>query len=218
MAKEKFFVLDVEGGSTCRPYNVGFIVADRYGKIYKKYSYAIPEAIWENMANVLKTGIALEMTKSNIQEILMDFQNKRVKRKYKYISINEFYKLLEKLIKRYKIKRLFGDERFNKLNLEYCDIISGILTTKLLTKKYCHFCIENGFLSPKNNILTKAEVVYKYLTNCLDFVEEHTGLSDVLIEYEILLTVFRSHKAVDFKPTVAWIKLKKFCEENGIIY
>lgn len=35
MAKERFIVLDVEGQQTCRPYNVGYIIADRYGKIYK---------------------------------------------------------------------------------------------------------------------------------------------------------------------------------------
>ena len=38
MAKERFIVLDVEGQQTCRPYNVGYIIADRYGKIYKKRS------------------------------------------------------------------------------------------------------------------------------------------------------------------------------------
>ena len=35
MAKEKFIVLDTEGMSGKIPYNIGFIVADRYGKIYK---------------------------------------------------------------------------------------------------------------------------------------------------------------------------------------
>ena len=37
MTKEKFIVLDCEGMSGKMPYNIGFIVADRYGKIYKKH-------------------------------------------------------------------------------------------------------------------------------------------------------------------------------------
>ena len=35
MTREKFIVLDVEGMQGKRPYNVGYIMADRYGKIYK---------------------------------------------------------------------------------------------------------------------------------------------------------------------------------------
>lgn len=232
MVKEKFIVLDVEGASNKKPYNIGFIVADRYGKIYKRYSYAFPECIWENIVNAVETGIALDMTKKNIQEILSDYKNSYFKRKYKQISIADFYKIFTKVINRYKIKRLFaynvnfdknalkrlfGDEKFDSLNLEYCDIISGILTTKLMTKKYINFCIENNFLTPKKKIETKAETVYRYLTNNLHFKEEHTGLSDVGIEYEILLVAFNSHKKLDFKPTVAWLKLEKFCKEHNIV-
>lgn len=228
--KEKFIVLDVEGMSTCRPYNVGYIIADRYGHIYKKHSFAFCECVWENIADVLKSGQAIEMTKANIQEILQD-EGKRTKRKYKKISINQFYCLFLKEIKRYKIKRLFaynvsfdksalkrlfGDEKFNTLEFEYCDIITGILQTKLLTKKYINFCIDNNFITDKGNVRTKAEIVYKYLTNTLDFVEEHTGLADVLIEYQILMNVFKSHKKVSFEPCQAWRILKKFCNENEI--
>lgn len=232
MQKEKFIVLDVEGQSTCRPYNIGFIVADRYGKIYKSYSYAFPECIWENIVETVEKRVAIGMSKKNIQEILGDFKNRRLKRKYKQISINEFYNKFIKIIKHYKIKRffaynvtfdknalkrLFGEERFSTLNLEYCDIITGILKTKLLTKKYCNFCIENGYITKNNNIQTKAEIVYRYITNCINFVEEHTGLADVQIEYQILLTAFNSHKKISFEPCQAWRILKNFCEDNKII-
>ena len=184
MRKEKFIVLDVEGMSTCRPYNIGYVVADRNGKIYKKHSFAFPECVWENVKNAVESGIALDMTKTNIQEILRDFENKRLKRKYKQISISEFYNFFTKEMRRYHIKRLFaynvtfdknalkrlfGETDFKSLNIQYCDIISGILNTRLLTKKYCNFCIENGFITEKKNIQTKAEIVYRYLTNSLDF-------------------------------------------------
>ena len=46
MAKEKFIVLDVEGMSGLMPYNVGYIIADRYEKIYKERSFALPENIY----------------------------------------------------------------------------------------------------------------------------------------------------------------------------
>lgn len=232
MVKEKFIVLDVEGASNKRPYNIGFIVADRYGRIYKRYSFAFPENIWENIVNAVETGICLEMTKTNIQEILSDFQHTYFKRKYKQISIDDFYKTFTRVIKRYKIKRLFaynvsydksalnrlfGEDRFQSLDLQYCDIISGILTSRLMTNKYCNFCITNNFITDKKHIMTKAEIVYKFITGNLQFVEEHTGLSDVGIEYEILLSAFNSHKKLNFEPCCAWRKLEKYCKEHNIV-
>lgn len=229
--REKFIVLDVEGYSTTRPYNVGYIVGDNYGTIYTKRSFALPSCIWENIHAMLNTRQAETMTKKNVEEILTDFENKRTKRKYQNVSVNEFMNIFEKDIAKFKVKkvfaynvnfdkgslkRLFG-ERFNSLNVEFCDIITAILETKLLTKKYCNFCIANNYITEKGNIMTKAEIVYRYLTNDLTFEEEHTGLSDCYIEYFILLTAINTHKKFNTNPTQAWRKLKDFTNTNGII-
>lgn len=225
MATEKFIVLDVEGMSGLAPYNVGYIIADRYGKIYKRHSFAFPAHIWENIADCLRVGQAIEMTKKNIQEILTDANNRKRKRKYQMISDSEFIALFLKEIKRYKVKRIFAynvtfdktalshlfGERFAMLdNIEWCDIISAILTTHLLTKKYLNFCLTHGYVTEKGNYQYKAEIVYRYLTGDLNFDEEHTGLADVLIEYGILLRAFKSHKALNFVPVQAWRILKNF--------
>lgn len=232
MRVEKFIVLDVEGMQSARPYNIGYIIADRKGKIYKRHSFAIPVAFWENIADCLKIGQAIDMTKKNIQEILADMDKRKRKRKYQTVSISEFTNIFLKEIQRYKVKRIFAynvafdkgaitrlldPAIFNSLEIEWCDIISGILTTKLLTKKYVNWCIENNYLTNTGIASYKAEIVYKYLTNDLNFEEEHTGLSDTLIEYQILLDVFKSHKAVSFSPVCAWAKLKKFMTENNLM-
>lgn len=229
--KQKFIVLDVEGYSTVRPYNIGYIVADKYGKIYCKRSFALPESVWENINAMLVIKQAEEMTRNNIEEILLDIGNKKRKRKYKTVSIATFKKMFTADIQKYKIKilyaynvsfdksalkRIFGEEEFKNLPLEYRDIISGILYTKLLTKKYIQFCRDNGFLTAKGNIQTKAEIVYKYLTNSLNFIEEHTGLADCLIEYQILLSALKSRKKIDWSPVQAWKKINNFIEENNI--
>lgn len=231
MRTEKFIVLDVEGMSGKRPYNVGYIIADRTGKIYKKHSFAFPCCIWENIVESLRIDQAVEMTHRNIEEILQDADKPRRKRKYKSVSISEFAKQFAKEIERYQIKRVFaynvafdkkaifnliGENAFNNLHVQWCDIVSGILTTKLLTKRYVKWCFTNGFTTPTGIASYKAEVVYRYLTGNLDFEEEHTGLADVLIEFEILLTAFKAHKALDFSPCCAWQRLKKFAKENGL--
>jgi hypothetical protein len=232
MQKEKFIVLDCEGLSGKIPYNIGFIIADRYGKIYKKYSFALPENIMVNIMQSAKTQQAITMTAGNVQEILQDFSKSRRKRKYKCVSNNWLIYFLLKTINKYKIKKIYAynvsfdktclkhlfNEKFEELQnlVEFIDIVPIILHTKLLTEKYVNFCIKNEFFTATGKISTKAENVYRYLFNDITFEEEHTGLNDVLIEYAILLKAFETHKKIVYKPCQAWNVLEKFCKEKGI--
>jgi hypothetical protein len=59
---------------------------------------------------------------------------------------------------------------------------------------YKRFCEENGFIGRNNQVSCKAEVLYKFITKDLSFVESHTGLEDVMIEKEILAYCYRQHK------------------------
>ena len=65
-------------------------------------------------------------------------------------------------------------------------------------KLYKEWAKSNGLVSEKKgNISTNAETVYAYITNQNGFKEEHTGLSDVLIEVDILAHCFKQHKKMD---------------------
>lgn len=228
---ERFMVLDVEGYSTARPYNVGYIIADKYGTVYLRRSVALPSCIWENIVSMMASRQAEEMTKANVEEILQDVENKRTRRKYKMMSVEQFKGMFTADVELFHVKhlyaynvtfdkgalqRLFGAQDFQKLGLEYRDIISGIVQTRLVNKKYVAFCNDNGFITEKGNVMTKAEIVYRYLSGALEFTEEHTGLADCEIEYQILLTAFNAHKKIDWKPCQAWRILKKFCTEKNI--
>ena len=227
--KKRIMILDVEGLSTCRPYNIGWIIGDKHGNIYSEESMAILPCIWENLKNCF---CAKEMTHKNVEEILSDIENETEKRKYVYNSVKDAKKkMLETLITnnvseiwayncpfdKSSIKRLFGEdwEMINNL-VTFYDIIPAILHTKLLTKKYVNFCNDNGYVTEKGNIQTKAEIVYRYLKNDKTFEEEHTGLSDCKIEYEILLTAIRTKKKIEKQSPPAWRILKQFCEANEI--
>ena len=64
----------------------------------------------------------------------------------------------------------------------------------------------------------KVEVIYRYLTNNIGFVEEHTGLSDVMVEYDILRTAMKSGKKYREKlKSPIWKILKDFAIEKGVI-
>lgn len=100
---------------------------------------------------------------------------------------------------------------FFPYHMEYFCIWNMACTSILQTAEYIEFCLENGLISPKGNILTSAEAVYKYLTGNTDFSESHTGLEDVAIETEIFRAVIES--GMDYEKEVKgapWQKVKKF--------
>ena len=226
MAKN-IIVLDVEGMSGKRPYDVGYIIADFKGNVYEERSFACMPCIWENLATSMKTALETvkEMTHRNIREILESPQ------KYNWSTIEQIRESFIADVMKYHVSeiwayncsfdkgmmsRLFDDDTLAKVNCEWLDIWSAIVLTKCCTKKYVKFCRENDFLTEKGNCKTSAEVVYAYLTKNIDFSEEHTGLSDCKIEYEILLYAKQSKKKLDGTIANPWKLVKNFCEERGL--
>lgn len=225
---KKYIVLDVEGQSSCRPYNVGYIITDSTNTIYESVSVALPETMTENLQ---KCWASQEMTHKNICEILDDYANPPEKWKYKYMTIDNFYSMFCNHIKQYNIseiwaynvsfdknslKRLFGEIRFfaikdNKNNMvKWCDIWSCITHSLLLTKKYINWCEENNKVTEKGYFSTSAQTVYQYITGNMEFDEEHTGLADVLIENEILNVAKRQGKKLHKECSLPWKILHNF--------
>lgn len=50
---------------------------------------------------------------------------------------------------------------------------------------YGEFCYSNDFITANGCRRYTAEIIYRWLTQCTDFEESHTGLEDVKIEKEI---------------------------------
>lgn len=220
---KRIMVLDVEGMSGFSPYNVGYIIGDFKGNIYQQRSFALPNNIWENLQNCFN---AREMTHTNIQEILKDFGGGD-SRKYDYISNVDFIETFEKDLRDFYVKEIYAYNcAFDKSSIrnlygnrpmpkvEWCDIWSCVVHSRCLTKKYVKFCLKNGFVTEKGNIKTSAEVAYAYKTKNISFVEEHTGLADCGIEYELLLWAKDSKKKmVKSFSTPAWKILRGIMEE-----
>jgi DNA polymerase III epsilon subunit-like protein len=64
-------------------------------------------------------------------------------------------------------------------------------------EKYIAFCEENNFVTKHGKPQLTAEVIYRYLTNNIEFVESHTGLEDVEIETEIFFACIQANPTVD---------------------
>jgi hypothetical protein len=67
----------------------------------------------------------------------------------------------------------------------------SIFKNKPTYKKYCE---ENGYLTRNKQIRLTAEIIYRFITGNNDFVENHTGLEDVMIEKEIFKACMAKHK------------------------
>ena len=224
---KRIIVLDVEGMSGKRPYNVGYIVADLKGNICAERSFACLPCVWENLSVSMHSAQekAKAMTHKNIREIL------ETPDKYNWVTIEEVRNALIRDIIEYKVSeiwayncsfdkgmmtRLFEDNILEELGITWLDIWSAIVMTKCLTRKYVKFCKSNGFITPSGNCMTSAEVVYAYLTDNVNFEEEHTGLSDCKLEYKLLLTAKNTKKKIDGTYPQPWRLVKKFCEVNGL--
>ena len=54
------------------------------------------------------------------------------------------------------------------------------------TEEYQQWCKDNEFISPAGYYSTNAENTFRFILGDVEFIEDHTGLSDCLIELDIL--------------------------------
>jgi len=133
----------------------------------------------------------------------------------KIVSIYTARKYLREICEKYNVKAIIAhnarfDYRATNYTLRYVtkskkryflpygiplwDTLKMAQDTICRQPSYIRFCEENGFLKNNGTVRATAEILYKYITNNLDFTEDHTGLEDVLIEKEIFARCMRQHK------------------------
>lgn len=84
----------------------------------------------------------------------------------------------------------FNSEWFKTSNaLDYVKTIDirGLINKLLFSEEYQAFCEENGLYTESGNYSGNAESLTKFIRQDIDFVEDHTALSDSLIEADIIL-------------------------------
>ena len=80
-------------------------------------------------------------------------------------------------------------------DFEFIDLYLMALQTITHQKRFSKFCHENNLRSRSGkSCATSAEAVYAYITNDPDYIEEHTALSDALIEMAIFVKCYSLHK------------------------
>lgn len=187
-------------------YDVGWAVVDKRGKVYQTRSFVNAD-IFLAEKDLMKSAYYYDKVPKYWKQI------KRGER-----ILTSFFKIRQQLladIEEYGVKEIYA----HNMRFDYGSLVN---TQRWLTKSqyryffpkdvaicdtlkmardvigkmptYRSFCENNGFLTKNGRLRFTAEILYRFITRDLDFVEDHTGLEDVMIEKEILAYCFKQHK------------------------
>lgn len=192
------------------PYDFGFAVIDSKGNIYEKHSY-VNEDIFCDEYTLMQSAYYA----NKIPNYIRDLANGKRQLKNTF----EIRKILCDLIKKYNcrfvvahnarfdyracnnIQRWTTKSKYRYFFPKHVEIWDTLkMARDVIANKptYIQFCEKNGFMTKhkKPQPQLTAEVIYRYITQDLDFVESHTGLEDVEIEAEIFKYCVKQHKSM----------------------
>ena len=189
-------------------YDIGWAIVDKRGNVYKTRSYVNAD-IFLNEKLLMNSAYYAEKLPKYWEDILNGLR-----------VLTSFYNIRKALIQEYRIKEIYAHNMrfdFGNLNntqrwltkskyryffpkdIAICDTLKMARCVIAPMPSYKRFCQEHGFISKNGQVQLKAEVLYKFITRDLTFVESHTGLEDVLIEKEILAYCYKQHKKMKKK-------------------
>lgn len=187
-------------------YDLGGCVHDKQGNVYETFSFIIYDIFCADRA-LFNTAYYAEKRPMYEQQITAGQR--------KIVSIYTARSHVADLCKKYNVKAIIAhnarfDYRSTNYTLRYVtksksrfflpygipmwDTLKMAQDTICKQKTYIRFCEHNGYLKQNGTVRATAEILYKYISNNNDFVEDHTGLEDVLIEKEIFAKCMAQHK------------------------
>ena len=189
-------------------YDIGWAICDKYGNIYKERSFVIYE-VFVKMSDVMKSAYYAEKIPMYWDEIKSG--------KRKLVRFSTVRKWFYNDLKEWNVKAVFAhnanfdvkalnntirwitkSERrwYFPYNTEIWDTLKMSRQTIGQQKSYKEWCFRNNYVTKHRSpqVRLTAEILYRYITGCDDFVESHTGLEDVRIDVKILAHCFRQHK------------------------
>ena len=189
-------------------YDIGFRVVDKNNNCYYEGSYIVSEIFFGEFDTKMKSSYYANKIPMYLQDIANDTRKVRT---WEQISF-----ALRKVIETYEIDVIcchnarfdFGSIKNTEKYLDTRPLLPYLtwwdtlkIAKSVLGKmpSYIKFCKDNNFMTKHKNPQPqyKAEVIYKYITKNLDFIESHTGLEDTRIESVILSYCFKQHKPME---------------------
>ena len=190
------------------PYDFGFKVIDSKGNSYENHSY-VNSDIFLDEFKLMQSAYYCDKIPDYIRDLVDG--TRQLKTSY------EIRKIFCDLIKKYdcqfvvahnarfdyracnNIQRWTTKSKYRYFfpkDIEIWDTLKMARDVLLKMPTYIQFCEENGFMTKHRTPQPQltAEVIYRFITNDIEFVEEHKGFEDVEIETEIFKYLVRQHK------------------------
>ncbi len=187
-------------------YDIGWAIVDKRGKVYRTRSYIVAD-IFLNEKSLMENAYYAD----KIPYYWKDYYEGRRK-------ITSFYNIRKVLLEdmeEFNIKEVYAHNmRFDYGSLQntqrwltkskyryffpkgivICDTLKMARSVVANTPSYRSWCKKNNYMTKSNQPRLTAEILYRYISGNDDFIENHTGLEDVMIEKEILAYCYRKHK------------------------
>ena len=187
-------------------YDCGWAVVDKRGNIYRTRSFVNADIFldekdlmksayyaekipryWEDIKTGRRTLTSFYNIRKTLMEDIAEFNVTEIfahNMRFDYGTLNTTQRWLTKSKYRY----------FFSKDLVICDTLKMARDVIAKMPTYRRFCEENGYMTKNHQVKLTAEVIFRFITKNNDFVENHTGLEDVLIEKEILAYCYKQHK------------------------
>ena len=193
-------------------FDIGGAIHDKQGNVMETFSFIVKEVFY---------GMPDLMAECFYQAKLPMY---RVQIEQGFRQVKSWYEVrthVHKLCDKYSVKAIIAhnmqfDYRSTNTTQRYLtyskyryffpkdvplwDTLSMARDTIVKQKTYIRFCEDNGYCTKNGKPRATAEILYRYITNNVDFTESHTGLEDVLIEKEIFVKCIRQHKKMKRSP------------------
>ncbi len=187
-------------------YDIGGAIHDRKGNVEETFSFVIYDVFCADR-ELFNTAYYAEKRPMYEQQIAAGSR--------KIVSIYTAKRHIAELCDKYNVKAIIAhNARFDykstngtmryvsKSKVRYFlpygipmwDTLKMAQDTICKQKTYQRWCEANGYLQKNGRVRATAEILYRYITGNNDFIEDHTGLEDVLIEKEIFAKCMAQHK------------------------
>lgn len=209
---EFVIVLDTETANSIDDplcYDVGFAVIDPFtAEVIEAHSFVVAEIFLDKEL----------MASAYFADKIPLYEQALRNGEKKLAKFNTIRKVLAETCKRYKVKKIFAhnmrfDNRscnttqrwltsskyryFFPYGIEMWDTLKMARTLLKEDDSYGEFCYENDFLTKNGQRRYTAEIIFRFLVNNVEFVEEHMGIEDVMIEKEILRHCVQMNPEID---------------------
>lgn len=209
--KTYYLTIDTETANSLEDpmmYDLGGAVHDRQGRVYETFSFVIYDifcadrALFDTAYYAVKRPqyeadiaagkrriVSIYTARRHVADICRKYNIKAIiahNARFDYRSTNYTLRYVTKSASRY----------FLPYGIPLWDTLKMAQDTICRQPTYIKWCQENDFCMKNGKPRATAEILYKYITQDTEFLEDHTGLEDVLIEKEIFAKCMAQHKSM----------------------